>query len=40
MTASKPSTRDTILDAAETVVGRDGSRRLTIDAVAAEACVS
>ncbi len=40
MTTSKPSTRDTILDAAETVVGRDGSRRLTIDAVAAEACVS
>ncbi|MDF1768203.1 TetR/AcrR family transcriptional regulator [Maricaulis sp.] len=40
MPASKPSTRGTILDAAETVVARDGSRRLTIDAVAAEASVS
>lgn len=40
MPPSKPSTRDTILDAAETVVARDGSGRLTIDAVAAKAAVS
>jgi len=40
MPPSKPSTRDTIIDAAESVVARDGSGRLTIDAVAAEAAVS
>lgn len=32
----KPSTREVILDAAERVVARDGSRRLTIDAVVQE----
>ena len=36
----KPNTKDVILDAAETVVARDGSGRLTIDAVAAESQVS
>jgi AcrR family transcriptional regulator len=33
-------TRDALLDAAETVVGRQGIANLTLDAVAAEACVS
>ncbi len=32
----KPSTRNAILDAAETVVSRDGGARLTIDAVVVE----
>ena len=32
----KPNTREVILDAAERVVARDGSRRLTIDAVVQE----
>lgn len=36
----KPNTKDVILDAAESVVARDGSGRLTIDAVAAESQVS
>ncbi len=36
----KPNTKDVILDAAEAVVARDGSGRLTIDAVAAESQVS
>ena len=36
----KPSTKDTILDAAEAVVAREGAGRLTIDAVAAESGVS
>jgi len=40
MPTTTTSTRDIILDAAETIVARDGSRRLTIDAVAAEASVS
>ena len=35
-TENKPNTREAILDAAETVVGRDGSSRLTIDAVVVE----
>ena len=33
---AKPSTREQILDAAERVVAREGSRRLTIDAVVQE----
>jgi AcrR family transcriptional regulator len=36
----KPATKDLILDAAETIVARDGSGRLTIDAVAAESGIS
>ncbi len=32
----KPNTREAILDAAETVVARDGASRLTIDAVVVE----
>ena len=38
--SDKPTTKDTILDAAETVVARDGSRHMTIEAVAAEANIS
>lgn len=37
---SKPSTRDTILDAATDVVALDGAKQLTIDAVAAKSGVS
>jgi AcrR family transcriptional regulator len=37
---TRPSKYDQLLDAAEKVVRRDGSARLTLDAVAAEASVS
>jgi len=38
--SDKPTTKDLILDAAETVVAREGARHMTIDAVAAEASIS
>jgi AcrR family transcriptional regulator len=38
--SDKPTTKDLILDAAETVVAREGARHMTIEAVAAEAGIS
>jgi len=40
MSEKPTTTKDLILDAAETVVARDGTRAMTIDAVAAEASIS
>lgn len=38
--SDKPTTKEVIIDAAETVVARDGAGRLTIDAVAAQSGIS